>query len=81
MSGKNISKAIVLGLSLIAPLVCAGQSAPPSVDARRKALTGLLAEQWEYNLSTNPISATALGDKCYNDQLGDFSEEAIEKDL
>ncbi|MGA2592001.1 MAG: DUF885 domain-containing protein [Bryobacteraceae bacterium] len=70
----------VLGLSLFGSLICAGQ-APPSLDARRKALADLLAEQWEYNLRTNPISATVYGDKRWNDQLGDFSEEAIEKDL
>jgi len=70
----------VLGLSLLGPLVCAGQS-PPSLDARRKALADLLAEQWEYNLRTNPIAATVYGDKRYNDQLGDFSEEAVERDL
>jgi uncharacterized protein (DUF885 family) len=71
---------IVLGLSLFGPLICAGQT-PPSLDARRKALAGLLAEQWEYNMRTNPISATIYGDKRWNDQLGDFSEEAVEKDL
>ena len=70
----------VLALSLLGPLVCAGQS-PPSLDARRKALTDLLAEQWEYNMRTNPISASIYGDKRWNDQLGDFSEEANEKDL
>lgn len=71
---------LVLGLSLLGPLLSTGQS-PASLDARRKALNELLAEQWEYNLRTNPIQATILGDKRYNDQLGDFSEEAVRKDL
>ena len=71
---------LVLGLSLLGPLLSTGQS-PASLDARRKALNDLLAEQWEYNLRTNPIQATILGDKRYNDQLGDFSEEAVRKDL
>jgi uncharacterized protein (DUF885 family) len=70
----------VLALSLLGPLVCEGQS-PPSLDARRKALADLLAEQWEYSMRTNPISASIYGDKRWNDQLGDFSEEAVEKDL
>jgi uncharacterized protein (DUF885 family) len=71
---------IVLGLSLLWPLVCASQS-QPSLDARRKALSDLLAERWEYTLRTQPIFATIVGDKRWNDQLGDFSEEAVLKDL
>ena len=55
--------------------------AQPSLDARRQALSSLLAEQWEYSLRTNPISATIYGDKRWNDQLGDFSEEFILQDL
>jgi|HubBroStandDraft_1064217.scaffolds.fasta_scaffold05868_4 uncharacterized protein (DUF885 family) len=80
-SHNRIHRRMILGLSLLGPLVCAAQSPPPSLDARRKALSDLLAEQWEYNLRTNPIAATAFGDKRYNDQLGDFSEEANDKDL
>jgi uncharacterized protein (DUF885 family) len=70
----------ILGLALLSSLIGAAES-PASLDARRKALADLLSEQWEYNLRTNPIAATAYGDKRYNDQLGDFSEEAVEKDL
>ncbi len=70
----------VLGLSLLSPLCCAAQS-QPGLDARRKALADLLSEQWEYTMRTQPIYATIVGDKRWNDQLGDFSEEFIEKDL
>jgi uncharacterized protein (DUF885 family) len=78
---KRIRKAgCILGLALLSSLIGAAES-PASLDARRKALADLLSEQWEYNLRTNPIAATAYGDKRYNDQLGDFSEEAVEKDL
>jgi hypothetical protein len=49
--------------------------------SRRKALANLLSERWEYTMRTNPIYATVVGDKRFNDQLGDFSEEAVEKDL
>jgi hypothetical protein len=41
----------VLGLSLLFPMVYAGQS-QPGLEARRKALADLLAEQWEYTLRT-----------------------------
>ena len=71
---------LVLGLSLLGPLFCATQS-QPGIDARRKALADLLAEQWEYTMRTNPIYATIVGDKRFNDQLGDFSEEAVVKNL
>jgi uncharacterized protein (DUF885 family) len=52
-----------------------------SVEARRKALNALLAEQWEYRLRTSPLFASFLGDKRWNAELDDFSQEAIDKDL
>jgi uncharacterized protein (DUF885 family) len=76
----TVRAALILGLNLLGPLLAACQT-PPGLEARRKALADLLAEQWEYNLRTNPIMATIVGDKRYNGQLGDFSEEAVEKDL
>ncbi len=54
---------------------------PAGLAARRKALDDLLAERWEYSLRTQPIFATIVGDKRYNAELGDFSEEAVQKDL
>jgi len=53
----------------------------PSLESRRKALNDLLAEQWEYTLSTNPEFASILGDKRWNDKSSDNSLAAIEKDL
>src|SRR5882762_7836622 len=61
-------------------LLAATQS-PSSLESRRKALNDLLAEQWEYRLRTNPLFASYLGDKRWNDKLDDFSQEAIDKDL
>jgi uncharacterized protein (DUF885 family) len=81
MTGKSYGTLrFILGLSLLGPWVCTAQS-PPSLDARRKALTNLLAEQWEYKMRTSPISASIYGDKRWNDQLDDESEEAVTKDL
>jgi uncharacterized protein (DUF885 family) len=58
-------------------------AAVPAADleARRKQMSDLLAEHWEYVLSHNPEYASILGDKRWNDKLTDFSQEAIEKDL
>ncbi|HKN74805.1 MAG TPA: DUF885 domain-containing protein [Candidatus Acidoferrum sp.] len=70
--------------NVFAFLVCAALSAAQtasSLEARRKALNDLLAEQWEYNLRTSPVYASILGDKRWNDQLDDFSQEFIDKDL
>ncbi len=52
-----------------------------SLEMRRKALNALLAEQWEYRLRTSPLFASFLGDKRWNAELDDFSQEAIDKDL
>jgi uncharacterized protein (DUF885 family) len=50
-------------------------------EARRKALNDLLAEQWEYTLSTNPEFASFIGDKRWNDKSSDNSLAATRKDL
>jgi len=65
-------------------LVCGALSAAqtaPTLEARRKALSDLLAEQWEYRLRTSPLYASFLGDKRWNAELDDFSQAAIDKDL
>ncbi|MFZ3342883.1 MAG: DUF885 domain-containing protein [Terriglobales bacterium] len=54
---------------------------PSDLEARRKALNGLLHEQWEYTMRTSPIYASILGDKRWNDQVDDFSQSAIDDNL
>jgi uncharacterized protein (DUF885 family) len=71
-------------MTIFVLLVCSALSAAqttPTLDARRKALNDLLAEQWEYYLRTNPVFASSLGDKRWNDKLNDFSQDFIDKDL
>jgi uncharacterized protein (DUF885 family) len=51
------------------------------LDARRKHLNDLLAERWEYTLRTNPVFASMLGDKRWNDKLADASQTFIDQDL
>src|SRR6478736_6800577 len=57
----------------------------PSLESRRKALNDLLAEQWEYTLSTNPEFASILGDKRWNDKASDTAgfpeQEQLNKTL
>ena len=52
-----------------------------SLDARRAQLRDALQAEWEYTLRTQPEFATYVGDTRYNDRLGDYSAEAIAKDL
>jgi uncharacterized protein (DUF885 family) len=57
---------------------------PPALaplEQRRKALTDLLAEQWEYTLRTSPEFASILADRRYNDQWTDASLTAIKARL
>jgi len=58
-------------------------AASPAADleSRRKALNDLLNEQWEDTMRNSPLYASVLGDKRYNDQLDDFSQQAIEAHL
>ncbi len=68
----------------LALLLCSTQASAQSatpLEARRKALNDLLAEEWEYTLRASPIGASVLGDKRWNDKLDDFSQEAVDKDL
>ena len=44
-----------------------------SVEARRKELNQLIAEQWEYELRETPVFASVIGDYRYNDRWGDHS--------
>src|ERR1043165_9912413 len=70
-----------LVLCLTANLFATSLAADASLEARRKQLNDLLAEQWEYVLRTSPEFASILGDKRYNDQVSDFSQKAIDDDL
>ncbi len=66
--------------ALLAPFLF-GATAAADLDSRRKALNDLLNEQWEYSLRYSPIFASFVGDKRYNDQLDDLSQEAIDTHL
>ncbi|HXP47707.1 MAG TPA: DUF885 domain-containing protein [Terriglobales bacterium] len=76
-------RSVLLFLLLLMLLLPAVAAAAPAADleARRKALNDLLAEQWEYTLKTSPEYASILGDKRYNDQLSDVSLKFVLDDL
>jgi uncharacterized protein (DUF885 family) len=64
---------------LPASLFAAGPAA--DLESRRKALNDLLNERWEYTMLHDPIYASILGDKRYNDRIHDLSQKAIDDDL
>jgi len=71
----------ILAIIIFALPLYAQQTAPAKdVEARRKALNDLLHEQWEYTLEHNPVWASIIGDKRFNDKLQDESIPAIKKD-
>ncbi len=71
----------LLALALLIPAAVAAANPPADLEARRKALNDLLHEQWEYTMRRNPIYASILGDKRYNDKIDDFSQQAIDDNL
>src|ERR1043165_4750668 len=76
---RSLPFTIILGGLAAAALRAA---APKSdLEARRKALNDLLAEQWEYNLSENPEFASIIGDKRWNDKSSEVSDAAVQRDL
>jgi uncharacterized protein (DUF885 family) len=68
-----------LVILLPASLFAAGPAA--DLESRRKALNDLLNERWEYTMLHDPIYASTLGDKRYNDRIHDLSQKAIDDDL
>jgi uncharacterized protein (DUF885 family) len=81
ISGGSMLRSLIgvaLPILLVTSLSAAG---PADLESRRKALNDLLNEQWEYAMRTNPIYASMLGDKRYNDKVNDLSQEAIDADL
>jgi uncharacterized protein (DUF885 family) len=52
-------------------------AAPADLEARRQQLNALISELWEWNLQQDPVFASIIGDKRYNDQLGSESEKTI----
>jgi uncharacterized protein (DUF885 family) len=73
--------ACLLATAILVPATMAAANPPAPLESRRQALNDLLHEQWEYTMRTNPIYASILGDKRYNDKVDDFSQQAIDDNL
>lgn len=57
-----------------------GASAPAQDAATTKALHDLFDREWEYQLEQNPVRASQLGNRRWNDRWPDLSLEAFKKD-
>ena len=56
-------------------------AAPQTLEERRKALNQLFDDYWQDNLKHSPEFASIIGDKRYNDQVGDYSVKAYNESL
>ncbi|MEE9471913.1 MAG: DUF885 domain-containing protein [Gemmatimonadota bacterium] len=81
---RRTSPFLAVCAAALGMIACSPTEEAPTADevqVQRDALGALLEEQWEYTMRTSPEWASMLGDKRYNDQISDFSEEAIETRL
>jgi len=62
-----------LYLSLLIILLMCSPAGAADLEARRKQLNQLLADEWEYEMRESPESATVIGDYRYNDKWSDAS--------
>src|SRR5271154_5034702 len=65
--------------TLFLPLIA--HAAEKTLEAHRAQGNRLIADEWGKKLSTQPETATEVGDDRYNDRLSDFSDKAITDDL
>ena len=72
---------LVCSLVLWAVPAAAQELSAADLDRRRKALSDLLHEQWEYTLKVSPEFASILGDRRYNDQVSDNSARSVQRGL
>jgi uncharacterized protein (DUF885 family) len=59
----------------------AGPAAPASLADRRQALNDLFHDYWEDRLKHDPEFASVIGDLRYNDQIDDYSVQAVNDEL
>lgn len=71
-------KPLVAALLLIAvPVPAQEKDAQPATPAA--ALDAVIADHWQWYLQSNPVYATALGVRTYDDKLADFSLAAADR--
>lgn len=76
MTNRIVAAAIVV-VGLVGAFVSFADT--PSVEARRKELNRLIAEEWEYEMRESPEQATIIGDYRYNERWSDASLAHVQK--
>ncbi len=64
-----------------AVLVVLAASSLFSAEDRHKKLNDLIAEEWEFELRSQPEAATIYGDKRYNDKVSDLSQAGLRANI
>ena len=72
---------VIASIVLACTVALSAQNSSSTLEARRAQLRDALQAEWEYQLRTYPEFATYVGDTRYNDRLGDYSPEAIAKQV
>ena len=67
--------------SVSSPAQDSAGKAAADVAARRTILHSLFDEEWQYELRSDPETATELGDNRYNDRLSDYSPQFHQSDV
>jgi uncharacterized protein (DUF885 family) len=75
------ARAISSLLLISIPFLSSGCGKPAAeTAAASQQLKALLASEWEYELKTDPETATLLGDNRYNSELADYSPQGYERE-
>jgi uncharacterized protein (DUF885 family) len=69
-----------LAVLFVIALAGAGCTKTGTSNSASERLHQLLADEWQYELKSNPETATYFGDKRYNSELADYSPEGRRKD-
>jgi uncharacterized protein (DUF885 family) len=72
MNTRRCLPGLILAISLM-PCSSRGATDTSNLEARRKQLNQLIAEEWNYEMQESPESATVVGDYRYNDKWSDLS--------
>ena len=76
----SFNNGALAALCLVVLAAAAGCSKTKAGSNAARQLRQLLAQEWQYELKSNPESATYLGDKRYNSELTDYSPAGRRKD-
>ena len=72
---------VVVSIVCTCTVALCAQNTSTNLEARRAQLRDAIQAEWEYTLRNYPEFATFVGDTRYNDRLGDYSPEAVKKQI